>query len=70
MFICRYCDEEFSSQKELKKHEKSCDCNPSNFNVGVFKCRYCHQTFFSKEDLKHHKCNRSSSREEEFDYDD
>lgn len=60
MFICRYCDEEFSSQKELKKHERECDCNPANLNNEIFRCRNCHQVFYSKDELKRHKCQRNN----------
>ena len=66
MFICRYCEEEFNSSKELKNHEKVCDCNPVNTRVELFRCKHCRKTFYSKDELKRHRCTRQSDEE----YDD
>lgn len=66
MFICKYCDEEFSSAKELKKHEKVCECNPENEEV--FRCR-CGRTFRSKDEYKKHlrSCNTNPDKYDDLD---
>lgn len=51
--FCRYCEEEFSNSKDLKKHEKNCDCNPANESK-KYVCRNCKKSFSNKEDLKKH----------------
>lgn len=62
MYYCKWCDEEFRDNKELKRHEKECDLNPSNTR-NKFVCNYCHQSFSNKEALKKHinKCSYNPS---------
>jgi len=61
MFICKYCEEEFNNAKELKQHEKCCDCNPTNNSHENYVCRNCCKSFSTKDELVKHMRNCNSN---------
>jgi uncharacterized Zn-finger protein len=55
--VCQYCSRNFSSNSNLKYHQKHaryCVQNRSNGTINCIECKFCKKTFTTKYNLKDH----------------